>query len=226
MNISKSDYSFFLSINPNKKPLVTKKIRKELSKIDIKNLIILDDDMQYESTIEEIQSSRLLSKDSFCSDSAFDDLDLRDNFPQIILEMRLDDNTLLGFSLFNFKFTEKQTYIYLLCANPKYKKVGTALVNMIKEITTKLDYDEIQLNSVTDAVDFYLKMNFKCDNDKCILEDIKSGEVITVNTSSIRKSIEKGYLCPDNNCLLVYKIKAMNLEGGRRKTIKRRTYNL
>ena len=60
INISKSDYSFFLSVNPNKKDLLKKKINKELSKIDVKNLIFLNDDSQYDSTNEEVQTTRLL----------------------------------------------------------------------------------------------------------------------------------------------------------------------
>jgi hypothetical protein len=39
---------------------------KILNKIDIDNLIILDDNIQYESTVEEIQTTRILSKDTFC----------------------------------------------------------------------------------------------------------------------------------------------------------------
>jgi hypothetical protein len=72
INISKSDYNFFLSINPNKK---RKKITQEISKIDIKNLIFLNDDSQYQSTFEEIQTTRVLSKDTFCKNIHSDDID-------------------------------------------------------------------------------------------------------------------------------------------------------
>jgi hypothetical protein len=43
INISKSDYNFFLSVNPNKKDILKKKIKNEVSKLSIGNLIFLDD---------------------------------------------------------------------------------------------------------------------------------------------------------------------------------------
>ena len=217
INISKSDYNFFLSINPNKK---RKKITQEISKIDIKNLIFLNDDSQYQSTFEEIQTTRVLSKDTFCKNIHSDDIDKMFDKGHILLEMRLDDSTLVGYSVFDLKMKEKHIYIHILCANTQYKRVGTEFFNIIKHIATKLDYDEIQLNSVTDAIDFYIKLKFKCYKDSCMLEQVKNGEIVVVPTDSAKQYIDKGYECIDNQCLMVYKIKDMNLNGGRRKTLK------
>ena len=75
INISKSEYNFYLSVNPNKKDILKNKINNQLSKININNLIMLDDDNQYESTVEEIQTTRLLSKDTFCKNIHPDDID-------------------------------------------------------------------------------------------------------------------------------------------------------
>jgi pimeloyl-CoA synthetase len=117
---------------------------------------------------------------------------------------------------------EKHIYIHILCGNTKYKKIGTEIINIIKKITTQVDYNEIQLDSVTDAIDFYIKLNFKCYKDSCMLEKLKSGKIIIVDTETVKQYIERGYECIDNKCLMVYKIKDMNLNGGRRKTLKRR----
>jgi hypothetical protein len=220
INISKSDYNFFLSINPNKK---RKKITQEISKIDIKNLIFLNDDSQYQSTVEEIQTIRVLSKDTFCKNIHSDDIDKMFDKGHILLEMRLDDSTLVGYSVFDLKIKEKHIYIHILCANTQYKKVGTEIINIIKNISTNLDYDEIQLDSVTEAIEFYKKLNFKCYKDSCMLERVKDGDIVVVDTESVKQYIDKGYECIDNQCLMVYKIKNMNLNGGRRKTLKNRS---
>ena len=220
INISKSDYNFFLSINPNKK---RKKITQEISKIDIKNLIFLNDDSQYQSTFEEIQTTRVLSKDTFCKNIHSDDIDKMFDKGHILLEMRLDDSTLVGYSVFDLKIKEKHIYVHILCANTQYKKVGTEIINVIKDISTKLDYDEIQLDSVTEAIEFYKKLNFKCYKDSCMLERVKDGDIVVVDTESVKQYIDKGYECIDNQCLMVYKIKNMNLNGGRRKTLKNRS---
>jgi len=222
INISKSEYNFYLSVNPNKKDILKNKINNQLSKININNLIMLDDDNQYESTVEEIQTTRLLSKDTFCKNIHPDDIDKMFDKGHILLEMRLDDSTLVGYSVFDLKMKEKHIYIHILCGNTKYKKVGTEIINIIKKITTQVDYNEIQLDAVTDAIDFYIKLNFKCYKDSCMLEKLKSGKIIVVDTETAKQFIEKGYECIDNKCLMVYKIKDMNLNGGRRKTLKRK----
>jgi hypothetical protein len=222
INISKSEYNFYLSVNPNKKDILKNKINNQLSKININNLIMLDYDSQYESTVEEIQTTRLLSKDTFCKNIHPDDIDKMFDKGHILLEMRLDDNTLIGYSVFDLKMKEKHIYIHILCGNTKYKKVGTEIINIIKKITTQVDYNEIQLDSVTDAIDFYIKLNFKCYKDSCMLEKLKSGKIIVVDTETVKQYIERGYECIDNKCLMVYKIKDMNLNGGRRKTLKRK----
>jgi hypothetical protein len=221
INISKSDYSFFLSVNPNKRDVLKKKINKELSKIDVKNLIFLNDDSQYDSTNEEVQTTRLLSKDTFCKNIHPDDIEVMFDKGHILLEMRLDDSTLIGYTIFDLKIKEKYIYVHILCANSKYKKVGTEFFNIIREIATQLAYNEIQLHSVTDAINFYIKLNFKCYKDSCMLEKVKKGNIIVVDTESAKEYIEKGYECTDNMCLMVYKIRDMNLNGGRCKTLKK-----
>jgi hypothetical protein len=219
INISKSEYNFYLSVNPNKKDILKNKINNQLSKININNLIMLDDDNQFESTVEEIQTTRLLSKDTFCKNIHPDDIDKMFDKGHILLEMRLDDSTLVGYSVFDLKMKEKHIYIHILCGNTKYKKVGTEIINIIKKITTQVDYNEIQLDAVTDAIDFYIKLKFKCYKDSCMLEKLKSGKIIVVDTETVKQFIERGYECIDNKCLMVYN---MNLNGGRRKTLKRR----
>ena len=215
INITKSDYNFFLSLNPNK---IRKKIIQEISRLNINNLIFLNDDTQYESTVEEIQTTRIVSKDTFCKNIHPDDIDKMFNKGYILLEMRLDDSTLVGYSVFDLKVKEKHIYIHILCANSKYKKVGTEFINIIKDIATKLNYNEIQLESVTEAINFYIKLNFKCYKDSCMLERVKDGNIVVVNTETAKEYIEKGYECIDNHILMVYKI---NMNGGRRRTLKK-----
>ena len=215
INITKSDYNFFLSLNPNK---IRKKITQEISSLDINNLIFLNDDTQYESTIEEIQTTRIVSKDTFCKNIHPDDIDKMFDKGHILLEMRLDDSTLVGYSVFDLKPQKQIIYIHILCANSKYKKVGTEFINIIKDIATKLNYNEIQLESVTEAINFYIKLNFKCYKDSCMLERVKDGKIVVVNTETAKEYIEKGYECIDNHILMVYK---MNMSGGRRTTLKK-----
>ena len=215
INITKSDYNFFLSLNPNK---IRKKIIQEISGLNINNLIFLNDETQYESTIEEIQTTRIVSKDTFCKNIHPDDIDKMFDKGHILLEMRLDDSTLVGYSVFDLKPQKQIIYIHILCANSKYKKVGTEFINIIKDIATKLNYNEIQLESVTEAINFYIKLNFKCYKDSCMLERVKDGKIVVVNTETAKEYIEKGYECIDNHILMVYK---MNMSGGRRRTLKK-----
>ena len=219
INITKTDYNFFLSVNPNKKLPLKNKIHNQLSKVDIHNLIFLNDDSQYESTIEEIQTTRLLSKDTFCKNIHSDDIDAMFNKGHVLLEMRCDDSTLVGYAVFDLVMKEKHIYVHILCANTQYKKVGTEIINIIKDAAVKLDYNEIQLNSITDAIDFYIKLKFKCAKDSCMLERVKDGDIVVVNTETAKEYISKGYECIDNQCLMVYNI---NMNGGRRKTLKNR----
>ena len=223
MNISKLDHIFFLSINPNKKEVLKSKIIKELANISISNLIFLDSDTQYESTVAEVQATRFVSKDTFCENIHSDDIDKMFDKGQIFLELRSDDSTLVGFAVFDLVMKEKQVYVHILCANTQYKRVGTAIISIIKDITTQLGYNEIHLHSVSDAIDFYIKLNFKCYKDSCMLEKVKSGKIVVVDTATVKEYIEKGYECIDNQCAMVYKIKDMNLNGGRRKTLKNRS---
>ena len=72
----KSDYNFYISVNPHKKSVLKKKINQEISKINISNLINLNDDSQYESTVEEVQTTRLFSEYSFCKNIHPDDIDI------------------------------------------------------------------------------------------------------------------------------------------------------
>lgn len=192
INITKSDYNFFLSLNPNK---IRKKITQEISRLNINNLIFLNDETQYESTIEEIQTTRIVSKDTFCKNIHPDDIDKMFDKGHILLEMRLDDSTLVGYSVFDLKPQKQIIYIHILCANSKYKKVGTEFINIIKDIATKLNYNEIQLESVTEAINFYIKLNFKCYKDSCMLERVKDGKIVVVNTETAKEYIEKGYEC-------------------------------
>lgn len=215
INITKSDYNFFLSLNPNK---IRKKITQEISGLNINNLIFLNDETQYESTIEEIQTTRIVSKDTFCKNIHPDDIDKMFDKGHILLEMRLDDSTLVGYSVFDLKPQKQIIYIHILCANSKYKKVGTEFINIIKDIATKLNYNEIQLESVTEAINFYIKLNFKCYKDSCMLERVKDGKIVVVNTETAKEYIEKGYECIDNHILMVYKI---NMSGGKRRTLKK-----
>lgn len=221
INISKSNYNFFLSLNPNK---IRKKIIQEISKLDINNLIFLNDDSQYESTVEEIQTTRIVSKDTFCKNIHADDIDKMFDKGYILLEMRLDDSTLVGYSVFDLKVKEKHIYIHILCANSRYKKVGTEFINIIKDIATKLNYNEIHLQSVTEAINFYIKLNFKCYKDSCMLERAKNGNIVVVDTETVKEYIDKGYECIDNHILMVYKIRDM--KGGKRRTLKKLIRNL
>jgi len=223
MNISKLDHTFFLSVNPNKKEVLKSKISKELANIRLSNLIFLNDDTQYESTVSEVQTTRFVSRDTFCENIHSDDIDTMFDKGHVFLELRLDDSTLGGFAVFDLQMKEKQVYVHILCANTQYKRVGTEIIRIIKDITSQLGYSEIQLHSVSDAIDFYIKLNFKCYKDSCMLEKVKSGVIVVVDTATVKEYIEKGYECIDNQCLMVYKIKDMNLNGGRRKTWKRRT---
>jgi hypothetical protein len=223
INISKSNFNFILSININKSEKTKSRINKQLVKLNINNLAILNEESeQYNDTYEEIQYEKSFLENKFCNNIHIDDIDSMFDKAEILLEMRLDNNTLVGYSLIDLEKKDSNIYIHLLCANSKYKKVGTAIINIIKEIGKQLDYNELQLHSVTDAVDFYVKLKFKCYKDVCLLEKIRKNKekLITVDTDNLKEHIERGYECPDNRCFLVYKIK--NMSGGKNKTLKKK----
>ena len=56
-----------------------------------------------------------------------------------------------------------------------------------------------------------------------MLERVKDGKIVVVDTKSVKEYIEKGYECIDNHILMIYKINmsGMNMTGGRRRTLKK-----
>ena len=58
------------------------------------------------------------------------------------------------------------------------------------------------------------------NNEKINISKSEYNFYLSVNPN--KKDILKNKECIDNKCLMVYKIKDMNLNGGRRKTLKRR----
>lgn len=57
--------------------------------------------------------------------------------------------------------------IDIVCANSDYSGVGTYMVQVVKKMAPILDCSRITLQSVTEALPFYLKNKFECDDDYC-----------------------------------------------------------
>jgi hypothetical protein len=52
-----------------------------------------------------------------------------------------------------------------------------------------------------------------------MLERVKNGNIVVVDTETVKEYIDKGYECIDNHILMVYKIR--DTKGGKRKTLKK-----
>lgn len=76
---------------------------------------------------------------------------------------------LCGFALLNINFTEKFIEVFAICADKTYKGVGTYIMDCVLKLANKLSMTSIKLNSLTEAVSFYLKNGFSCVGQGCSL---------------------------------------------------------
>ena len=72
---------------------------------------------------------------------------------------------LLGF--ITMDFVKNGVYISLICTNNTYKGIGKHMINLLAKICKIVGIKVIKLGAVTDAVPFYYKMGFYCDNGEC-----------------------------------------------------------
>ena len=90
----------------------------------------------------------------------------------IIVKTREDK--MVGFATIYFAIKDRgvnstidNVFIDMLCGNPGYSGVGTAILDYIKHnICEPLDIDRIELMSLTESLGFYIKKGFECDSCK------------------------------------------------------------
>jgi hypothetical protein len=75
-----------------------------------------------------------------------------------------DDNILLGFTTIKVKNTT--LYIDLICSNNEYRKVGSVIMNKIKELGRYIGFTHVTLNSVHSAYNFYTKHKYKITREQ------------------------------------------------------------
>ena len=92
-----------------------------------------------------------------------------------------------GFAAINFLRNSKSLYIDTVCTNTDIKKTGTYIINVLTKICQQLSIESIKLSSATQAVPFYLKTEFECD-DVCKM--IKTIEI--KKTKKNRKNTKGG----------------------------------
>lgn len=75
-----------------------------------------------------------------------------------------DEDILLGFTTLKVKDTT--FYIDLICSNNEYRKVGTVIMNKIKELGRLIGFTHVTLNSVHSAYNFYTKQKYKITKEQ------------------------------------------------------------
>ena len=75
----------------------------------------------------------------------------------------LIDTVLRGFVTMNLQGDTQTIHIGLICANNNYKGIGSYIMNIVESIATHASFSEIKLESVTNAVGFYIKKGYSCD---------------------------------------------------------------
>lgn len=75
----------------------------------------------------------------------------------------LTNNKVIGFATLKFLGDSQILYIDVICANLDHKGIGSLMMDLITLIAENSSLSEIKLDSVTNAVGFYLKKGFSCD---------------------------------------------------------------
>jgi len=75
----------------------------------------------------------------------------------------LIDTVINGFVTMNLQGDTQTIHIGLICANNNYKGIGSRIMNIVESIASHASFSEIKLESVTNAVGFYIKQGYSCD---------------------------------------------------------------
>ena len=91
---------------------------------------------------------------------------------------------LIGFATLKFMKSSKSLYIDTICTNTDVKGTGSFMIKFLSDVTKELSLDGIKLNSVTEAVPFYLKMQFECDPTCKMIKTIEGGSKTPKNKTN------------------------------------------
>jgi hypothetical protein len=80
-----------------------------------------------------------------------------------------------GFATLKFMKSSKSLYIDTICTNTDIKGTGSFMINFLSNVSKELSLDGIKLNSVTEAVPFYLKMQFECNPTCKMIKTFEGG---------------------------------------------------
>jgi hypothetical protein len=146
---------------------------------------------QHKSIQETIK--RVIEYNDFCEGIGvnFKNDSIRDADAIILMEeVKIRNRRICGFCAVNFK--KDYIYLDLICANAQIRGSGTIMLENLDKIANALSLTEIKLSSVTNALAFYMKKEFECD-DLCPMKRPVTPRVTKRRTQSLskEKSIKK-----------------------------------
>jgi len=96
-----------------------------------------------------------------------------------------------GFATLKLLRNSKSLYIDTICTNKDIRGAGGYMIKLLSKISHMLSLDAIKLNSVTEAVPFYLKTEFECNPTCKMIRQIEGGSKINPIAKTKRKSHNK-----------------------------------
>ena len=171
--VASDDITYELTYNYRKYKTISEDILKNIQSVS--NIIVNEVSKEiYNASIEHIKHVSTLTNERFCGELAANYNKYYYIKSDALIQLFKDDNILVGYGFINFDTETQHIVINLICANKKYKNVGTLILDMIYNIGKAIGYKKLTLTSTTEAIPFYLKKSFECINEQCPMElDIK-----------------------------------------------------
>ena len=147
----------------------------------------------YEAVCDTVHRVLLQKNTAFCQglNEEFIDESLEKADAIVLVESVSNRNkTLYGFA--TIQFNVHALFVDLICTNNAFSGTGTFMMDILNQAATLLKKEQIELNSTTAAVGFYLKKNFKC-HDTCpmVLKLSPDNNSKTVAKTQYKKSKSK-----------------------------------
>ena len=162
--IEKEDAIIELTYNDKKFDKIDKKIIDLVEKTP--SLIVNPKSKEtYEGLLIFLQT---VSKDGYCSSFYEQYINYYYSSSDAIITLQTLDNDLIGYCMFSFD--KEDINAHMICGNKNYKNIGTIILEVLKDLVKRLDFQRVILTSTTEALPFYLKKGFECINEECPME--------------------------------------------------------
>lgn len=160
-----SNTTYHLYFNPAISTLA-KHVKTFVSNADITTHASLSED-EYKSVSNDLAALLKQPKSKWCDGVEIDYIEyIFANCNALFVAK--SDSVFLGFC--SIKLKKSAIHVDIICSNNEYKGVGSNLITAINDFGHDLEMNKVSLDSITDAVGFYLKMGYRCKDEVCPMD--------------------------------------------------------